>query len=84
MHQKQILFPIPCHGSVNVDVLEEHVGESSSCLTRDWSSGAQNAEHRKSRAIIIRAVLPWTLMAVPILLPQHIQRPHLGLKGVNT
>ncbi len=54
------------------------------CLTRATSSGAQNAEHSKSTAIIIRAILLWTLMAVPVLLPRHIQRAHLRLKGVNT
>lgn len=50
----------------------------------DQSSGAQNAEHSKSTAIIIRALLLWTLMAVPVLLPRHIQWAHLRLESVNT
>lgn len=54
------------------------------CLTRARSSGAHNAEHSKSTAIIIRAVPLWTLMAVPVLLPRHIQRAHVRLEGVNT
>lgn len=47
-------------------------------------SGAQIAEHSKSRGIIIKAALVWTLMAAPVLLPQHVRGLHLGLQGVNT
>lgn len=40
-----------------------------------WSqmgSSAQIAEHSKSRGIIIKAALVWTLMAASVLLPWHI------------
>lgn len=35
-------------------------------------SGAQIAERSKSRGIIIKAALGWTLMAAPVLLPRHV------------
>lgn len=35
-------------------------------------SGAQIAEHSKSRGIIIKAAHWWTLMAAPVPLPRHI------------
>lgn len=43
-----------------------------------------NAERSKSTAIIIRAAVPWTLMAVPVLLPRHIRRALLRLEGAST
>lgn len=60
------------------------LGVFLSILIRGRSSGAQNAEHSKSTAIIIRATLLRTLMAVSILLPLHIHGALLRLEGVNT
>lgn len=47
-------------------------------------SGAQIAEHSKSRGIIIKAAHWWTLMAAPVPLPWHVWTLHWGLEGVNT
>lgn len=40
----------------------------------DGDVGAQIAERSKPTAIIIKAAALRTLMAVPVLLPRHIQR----------
>lgn len=60
-----------------VQMSEQRAGE----IPPVWSqvgSGAQIAVHSKSRGIIIKAALVWTLMAAPVLLPRHVLKASFG------
>lgn len=67
--------------------MERHVGISLPCRPRQGRGGRGSAEHSKPTAIIIKAAALRTLMAVPVLLPRHIQSGGGGarvrLQGVS-
>lgn len=82
-HQRGVIVNVPASAQYILYFPKDSVMGISPRLTTAESSRAQNAEHSKSTAIIIRAVLLWTLMAVPVLLPRHIHGALLRLEAVN-